>query len=96
MKAQLILNEKTILEDGSIIEVRIWSVPTPVPPTTHGYKYSLFYGRAGERLVGFDNQRGKGDHKHVLGTETGYVLTSIAQLLRDFRRAVETVRGTTI
>ena len=96
MKAQLILNEKTVFEDGSIIELRIWSVPNPVPPTTHGYKYSLFFGRPGERVVGFDNERGKGDHKHVLGTETGYVFTSIAQLLRDFRDEVEMVTGTTI
>jgi hypothetical protein len=96
VKAQLVLNDKTVFEDGSIIEVRIWSVPDPVPPTMHGYKYSLFFGRPGERLVGFDNERGKGDHKHVLGTETRYVFISITQLLQDFRVEVETVRGTTI
>jgi hypothetical protein len=71
-------------------------VPEPVPPTTHGYKYSLFYGRPGQRLVGFDNERGKGDHKHVLGIEAPYVFRSIAQLLQDFRAEVETVKGTTI
>jgi hypothetical protein len=27
------------------------------------FKYSLFYGRPGEVLVLFDNERGKGDHK---------------------------------
>ena len=96
MKAELILSDKTVLEDGSIIEVRIWSVPEPVPPTEHGYKYRLFYGRPGERLVGFDNERGKGDHKHVLGAETLYAFTSIAQILRDFRAEVEIVRGATI
>jgi hypothetical protein len=96
VKAPLILNDKIVLEDGSIIEVRIWSVPEPVPPTEHGYKYSLFFGRPGERLVGFDNERGKVDHKHMLGTETRYVFTSIAQLLQDFRKDVETVRGTPI
>ena len=78
VKARLVLNEKTLFEDGSIIEVRIWSVPKPVPPTTHGYKYSLFFGRPGERLVGYDNERGKGDHKHVRGIETPYAFVSIA------------------
>jgi hypothetical protein len=38
VKAQLVFNEKTLFEDGSIIEVNIWSVPAPVLPSTHGYK----------------------------------------------------------
>jgi hypothetical protein len=50
--ARLVLNEKTAFEDGSTQQIRIWSVPQPVPPASHGYKYSLFYGRPGERLVG--------------------------------------------
>ena len=92
----MLVDEKTVFEDGSILEIRIWSVPEPVPPTTHGYKYALFYGRPGERLVGFDNERGKGDHRHVLGVETTYVFQSVAQLLRDFRTEVEAVKGTVI
>ena len=96
-KASLVLNEKSVFEDGSIIEVRIWTVPESVnPPTTHGYKYSLFVGRPGVRLVGFDNERGKGDHKHVPGIETPYAFVSIAPLLQDFRSEVETVKGTKI
>ena len=94
MKAQLVLSDKTVFEDGSIIELRIWSVPAPVRPSAHGYKYSLFFGRPGERLVAFDNERGKGDHKHVLGTETPYKFISIARLLADFREAVEAIKGT--
>jgi hypothetical protein len=94
--AQLVLNEKTIFEDGSILQIRIWSVPKPVPPASHGYKYSLFYGRPGERLVGFDNERGKGDHKHVQGAETDYTFVSLRQLLSDFRAEVERVKGTGI
>ena len=68
-------------------------MPEPVNPTTHGYKCSLFFGRPGHRQVGFDNERGKGDHKHVLGIETPYVFVSIARLLQDFRSEVETVKG---
>jgi hypothetical protein len=94
--ARLLLDEKTIFEDGSIIQLRIWAVPEPVHPATHRYKYSLFYGLPGRRLVGFDNERGKGDHKHVAGVEVGYEFVSIAQLLRDFRAEVEKLRGTRI
>ncbi len=96
MKARLVLDEKIVFEDGSILQIRIWSVARPVPPTLHGYKYSLFFGRPGVCLVGFDNERGKGDHKHVLDEETAYTFVSIEQLLRDFRAAVETVKGTSL
>jgi len=66
------------------------------PPTTHGYKYRLFFGRAGQRLVGFDNERGKGDHKHLAGAELPYVFVSIAQLLQDFRKEIEALKGSGI
>ena len=40
MKAELITRFKDITPDGAIIELVIWKVPQPVPPTEHGYKYS--------------------------------------------------------
>jgi hypothetical protein len=96
MKARLIIDDKTVFDDGSIIQVRIWAVPEAVPPSEHGYKYSLFFGRAGERLVGFDNERGKGDHCHIRGIEKPYRFVSITQLLQDFRRETEAVKGSSL
>ncbi len=96
MRATLLFSDKTIFEDGSIVEVRIWSVPAPVPPSRHRYKYSLFYGLAGKRLVGFDNEKGKGDHKHVLGTQSPYMFVSLETLLNDFRAEVEALKGQSI
>ena len=96
MKATLIIRDRRILADGAIIEVVIWQVPTPVPPTTHGLKYRLFYGRDGERIVGFDNERGKGNHKHVLGVESPYGFTTLAQLLDDFEAEIVAIRGEAI
>ena len=68
-------------------------MPSPVPPSTHRYKYSLYYGYPGERVVGYDNERGKGDHKHLEGEELPYVFVSIERLLDDFAADVEAVRG---
>ena len=83
-KATLIVRERRIDESGGIMEIKVWRVPDPVRPSTHDYKYSLFYGRAGLRLVGFDNELGKGDHLHIAGTEKPYSFTSLDQLLADF------------
>ena len=71
----------------------IWRVPSPVPPTAHGLKYSLYYGRRGRREVGYDNERGKGDHRHFMGKETSYLFTTVERLMADFWSDVRAVRG---
>jgi hypothetical protein len=40
-------------------------------------------------VLRYDNEAGKGDHKHVDGVETGYRFTTPAQLLADFWRDVD-------
>lgn len=64
-----------------------------VPPSKHNLKYSLFYGRPGERLVAYDNERGKGDHRHHRDREESYAFTSIERPLADFRADVEALKG---
>ena len=88
MSAQLITRFKNITTDGAIIEVVVWKVPNPVPPTEHGYKYRAVYVVDGIRVVGFDNERGKGDHCHLDGREVPYIFTSVEQLIEDFITAV--------
>jgi len=93
MKAELLLEQRVDFEDGAILEMVLWHVPSPVPQSTHSLKYSLFYGRPGVREVGYDNERGKGDHRHFQGTETAYVFTSVERLIADFWLDVERLRG---
>lgn|SRR5487761_2299443 len=88
MTAQLIARFKDITPDGAIIEVVVWKVPAPVPPTEHGYKYSAVYVVEGIRVVGFDNERGKGDHCHLDGMEVPYSFMGVDQLIEDFIKAV--------
>ena len=38
----------------------------------------------GVREAGYDNGRGKGDHRHFQGAETAYAFTSVEQLVADF------------
>jgi hypothetical protein len=37
MAAQLMTRFKNVNPDGSILELVIWKVPEPVPPTDHGF-----------------------------------------------------------
>ena len=72
--------------------MRIWRVPAAIPPSPHEFKYSLFYGRPGEVVVLFDNERGKGDHRHIGTVETGYRFESPERLIEDFTAAVQAAR----
>jgi hypothetical protein len=95
MRAELITRFKDVTPDGGVLELVIWRVPQPVPPTSHGFKYRAAYVVGGVRLVGFDNERGKGDHRHIGGAELPYTFTSPAQLVEDFIAAVSAARGET-
>ncbi|MFM7482888.1 MAG: DUF6516 family protein [Burkholderiaceae bacterium] len=88
MSTKLITRFKNINPDGSILELVIWKLPTPVPPAQHDYKYRAVYIVDGIRVVGFDNERGKGDHCHFDGTEYPYTFISVEQLVEDFIEAV--------
>jgi hypothetical protein len=92
-KASLLFNERIDYEDGSIVEMTLWLVPSPVPPSAHSFKYSLFYGRPGAREIGYDNERGKGDHIHIDGSEMAYEFVTVEQLVADFWTDVMRMRG---
>jgi hypothetical protein len=94
MPAELITRFKDVTPEGGLIELVVWRVPQPVPPSTHGYKYRAVYVVDGERIIGFDNERGKGDHRHIGRDERPYLFVSVAQLIEDFIAAVNAARST--
>jgi hypothetical protein len=53
----------------------------------------LFYGHSGVREVEYDNERGKGDHRHFQGVETAYEFRTVENLMADFWTDVRTLRG---
>ena len=93
MKARLAFHDKQVLPDGSIVEMKIWEVPETVPGSRHRLKYSLFYGRPGQRLIGYDNEHGRGDHRHVEGKQLPYTFTTAEQLIEDFLVDGRRLRG---
>ena len=86
--AVLVAQAKEVRDDGSIVEVVIWELAEPLSPSTHRYKYRLYYGAAGTSRVRYDNECGKGDHRHVGNREEDYAFTTIEQLLADFESDV--------
>ena len=88
--AWLLLHEKQVDEDGSIIEMKIWSIPERFPHSSR-VKYGLVYVREGRRLLGYDNAHGR-DHRHYLGESQPYRFTNVQALLIDFRRDLNRIK----
>jgi Family of unknown function (DUF6516) len=89
MDAVVLARAKEIRDDGSIVEIVVWQLAEPLPPCTHLYKYRLFFGAKGVSRVRYDNERGKGDHRHIGSDEFDYRFTSVEQLIEDFKTDVE-------
>src|SRR5579871_349834 len=85
MKAKLIYRHKNEDEQGNITEIVIWLLPQETPDRPHGIKYRCYFGNASGRcLIRYDNETGKGDHKHLQDKEEPYQFESVEKLMRDF------------
>ncbi len=85
--------EKRRFDDGATLEMKIYVVRSPVPGSRHRLKYSLFYGKDGVRLVDYDNEKPKGDHRHYGIVEEPYKFSTVDQLMADFMKDVAAIRG---
>ena len=84
MGSELLSRDKLVIE-GTITEVVVWRVSPPVEGCSHSFKYRLFFGLMdGTCIVRYDNERGKGDHRHFNGKEEIYTFETLPQLFRDF------------
>ena len=92
MAARLLYRGKYIYSDGAIREMVLWQLPNKTLDRP-GLKYRLYYG-LGDRtsLVSFDNESGKGDHKHVGSQEESYRFVDVETLVADFLAEIEKVR----
>lgn len=89
MKSELLQRTRFDFDDGTIVEMVIWRLPKAVKGSDHSYKYRLFFGKAGRRILGYDNERPKGDLRHIEGREEPYAFRNVESLVRDFLADVE-------
>jgi hypothetical protein len=93
MQAKRVFYDRAEFPDGAIVEMTIWDVPNPVTGSSHRFKNSLFYGYPGRHIAGYDNERGKGDHRHLGDKEEPYRFSSVEALMADFLADVQRARG---
>jgi hypothetical protein len=89
MKAELLIDERHVLDESTFVEIIVWRVPQPLRGSKHRFKYRLALVAEGDCVLRYDNEAGKGDHRHERNSEHAYPFTDTDALLADFWADVE-------
>ena len=89
MKATQLLRTRIVSAENAFAELVLWQVPEPLKGSVHNYKYRLAYVVAGECVLRYDNETGKGDHRHYAGRESKYAFSTPEKLMVDFQRDIK-------
>ena len=93
MKAKALMHERHVLDERSFIEIVIWRVQASLPGSAHEFKYRLAFVVDGLCVLRYDNEVGKGDHKHIGDKQEPYAFTTHDALLADFLNDVHAWRS---
>jgi hypothetical protein len=93
MNAELLFRKREVLAETAFVELVVWRVLEPVRGSGHAYKYSLALVSEGVCVPRYDNEAGKGDHKHVADREVAYRFIDLVTLQTDFWNDVEAWRA---
>ncbi|MBI3370598.1 MAG: hypothetical protein HY017_02415 [Betaproteobacteria bacterium] len=85
--------DRKIKRGDLMVQVVIWQLSGPTADRPHGVKYRLWCGRAGVTVVRYDNETGKGDHRHYASGQRPYAFVTCGKLIEDFTADVERLTG---
>ena len=84
MKAKELFKRRVGVAENAFAEIVIWQVPQPVSGSWHLFKYRLAFVVRGQCVLRYDNEAGKGDHRHAGTFEEAYPFSNPRQLMADF------------
>ena len=85
MKAVEFVRTRIIYSQVAFAELVVWQLPSPLPGSTHRFKYRLAYVVRGDCVLRYDNEAGKGDHRHYAGKESTYAFSDPDNLIAAFQ-----------
>lgn len=89
MGAEPLIDERHVLDARSFVELVVWRLPRPVRGSVHRFKDRLALVVDGVCVMRYDNEAGKGDHRHVGDMEKPFAVTNPDALLAAFWRDVD-------
>ena len=84
MKAVELVRTRIVYSEVAFAELVLWQLPAPLKGSNHRFKYRLAYVVHGECVLRYDNEAGKGDHRHRGVKEALYKFTDPDRLMTDF------------
>ncbi|MCX7173173.1 MAG: DUF6516 family protein [Proteobacteria bacterium] len=88
MKAVELIQTRVAYSEWAFAELALWRLPKPTVGSSHRFKYKLAYVVRGVCVLGYDNEVGKGDHRHFGGKEYRYAFSTPDQLIVDFQHDI--------
>lgn len=85
MKALELIRTRIVYSDIAFAELVLWQLPTPLPGSTHRFKYRLAYIVRSVCVLRYDNEAGKGDHRHYGGKESRHTFAGPEKLIAAFQ-----------
>lgn len=89
MRAIELFHQRIVYAEDRFAELVLWQLPRPLAGSQHGFKYRPAYVVNEVCVLRYDNEAGKGDHRHWGQNEGPYRFTTPEQLLTDFQRDIE-------
>ncbi len=89
MNAVALLRRRVVVAPDAFVELVLWRLDEPLPTWPHRFKYRVAYVVGGECVVLYDNERGKGDHRHFGKSQRPYRFVSSGRLMADFEADME-------
>jgi len=91
MKAVELVRRRIIYSEMAFAELVLWQLPAPLAGSSHSYKYRLAYVVRGVCVLRYDNESGKGDHRHVGRRQFAYVFEGVEALITAFQADIERI-----
>jgi hypothetical protein len=89
MKAIELLRQRIVYAENRFAELVLWRLSRQVAGSNHFFKYRLVYVVNEVCVLRYDNEDGKGDHRHWGEGERKYNFTTPEELLADFYRDIK-------
>lgn len=94
MSADLLIKKRDYFpNEDAFTSITVWAVDPSIRGSQHNYKYSLAYVVQGVCVMRYDNEAGKGDHKHIEDTELTVTFSGLDDLISQFFNDVNRIRG---
>ena len=93
MAAELLIDERHVLDARAFVEIVVWRLPRPARDSRHSFKYRLAFVVDEICVLRYDNESGKGDHRHIKGREEQYEFISVEKLRQDFEADIRKYGG---